>query len=172
LRQAACRFRHSQGTASYARRVLGHCLRPGGRGLKVARGARRLGSSRATASRQQALAATQALPPAHQRRDGRPSGKRLPRYAGPRAPFLGSHAEATRADLLDFVRDPCAVGVARIALYQFLTKYGLDLVPAPAAPTPVAPLPPGGTGGRPVAAPAEPSAPPLGWGGRRRRGPC
>jgi hypothetical protein len=171
LLQAAFRFRQSQGTDYYSSRVLGHFLLHCGTGLKVATVARLLGISRPTASRQQALSSQQAIQQAHHRMDGRPYGKLLPRYAGPIAQFLCTHPEATRADLIDFVSDTFAVRVSRIALYKFLKKYGLDHLPNPAAPTPAAPPPPGGTGSRLAAsASAEPSAPPFCSGGRSMRG--
>jgi len=170
LLQAAFRFRQSQGGDYYSTRLLGHFLLHCGSGLKVAALARLLGISRPTASRQQALSSKQAVQQAHHRMDGRPYGKLLPRYAGPLAGFLCTHPDATRADLIDFVDQTFAVRVSRIALYKFLKKYGLDLVPNPTAPA--AATPPDGTGSRPAAlAPAEPAAPPLCSGGRSTRGP-
>src|SRR5215470_13191549 len=141
LLQAAFRFRQSQGTDYYSTRLLGHFLLHCGSGLTVASIARLLGISRPTASRQQALSAKQAVQQAHHRMDGRPYGKLLPRYAGPIAGFLCAHPDATRADLIDFVSDTFGVRVSRIALYKFLKKYGLDRMPAPAAPTAVIPSP-------------------------------
>jgi hypothetical protein len=83
-----------------------------------------------------------AVQQAHHRLDGHPYGKLLPRYAGPIIEFLLSRPEATRADLLDFIDQAFGVRVSRIALYKFLKKFGLDHVPAPAAPPiPAATLP-------------------------------
>jgi hypothetical protein len=74
----------------------------------------------------------------------------LPRFAGPIAHFLHQHPDATRWDLLDFLRDTLGVSVSRMALHHFLKKYGLDdaaavvAVPKPstaAATEPIAPLP-------------------------------
>src|SRR3954449_1327255 len=166
LLQAAFRFRQQQGSDYYATRVLGHFLLHCQSGLKVAQVARLLGISRPTASRQQALSAKQAVQQAHHRLDGRPYGKLLPRYAGPIAEFLFGHADASRADLIDFVDRTFGVRVSRIALYKFLKKFGLDeLAPSPAL-TPATP-PPGGPCLQPAeTAPAEPAAPPFGSGGR------
>jgi len=123
---AACRFRQQQGTDSYATRVLGHFLLHCPSGLKVAQIARRLGLSRPTASRPQALSAKQAIQQAHHRLDGRPYGKLLPRYAGPIAEYFFRHPQASRADRIDLVDRTFGVRVSRIALYKFLKKFGLD----------------------------------------------
>jgi transposase len=157
--QAAFRFRHCQGTDYYATRLLGHFLPHCGTGLKVAQVARLVGVSRPTASRQQGLSAKEAIQQAHHRLDGRPYGKLLPRYAGPIAQFLCTHPQATRYDLLDFIDATFGVRVSRIALYQFLKKYGLDEVPAPD--TPAVPAAPPRPGTAPVPAPAPAPAPPL-----------
>src|SRR5436305_943853 len=175
--QAAFRFRQQQGTDYYSTRLLSHFLLHCGTGLKVAQLARLAGVSRPTASRQQALSSKEAIQQAHHRMDGRPYGKLLPRYAGPIAGFLCTHANATRADLIDFVSDTFAVRVSRIALYKFLKKYGLDQVSAPTAPaataaTAATPPPPCDTRSRPAAlTSAESSAPPFCSGGRTTRGP-
>src|SRR6478735_6105363 len=139
LLQAAFRFRLSQGSDYYANRLLGHFLLHCGSGLKVAALARLLGISRPTASRQQALSSKQAIQQAHHRMDGRPYGKLLPRYAGPIAGFLFGHPNASRADLIDFIDRTFGIRVARVALYKFLKKYGLQPspTPAPAAGRPV-----------------------------------
>jgi hypothetical protein len=49
-----------------------------------------------------------------------------PRYAGPVAHFLATHAEASRNDVLDFIETTWNIRVSRIALHNFLKKYGLD----------------------------------------------
>ena len=134
LLHAAFRFRQQQGTDYFATRLLGHFLLHCQSGLKVAQLARLLRVSRPTASRQQGLSAKQAIQQAHHRLDGRPYGKLRPHYAGPIAQFLFAHPDATRADLLDFIDHTFGIRVARVALYKFLKKYGLDRVPA-AAPT-------------------------------------
>jgi len=137
LLQAAFRFRQRRGTDYYSTRLLGHFLLHCGSGLKVATIARLLGISRPTASRQQALSSKQAVQQAHHRMDGRPYGKLLPRHAGPIAGFLFAHPSATRADLIDFIDQTFGVRVARVALYKFLKKYGLQAGSAPAAGSPV-----------------------------------
>lgn len=156
---AAFRFRQLQGTDYYATRLLGHFLLHCGVGLKVARIARLLGISRPTASRQQGLAAKEAIQQAHHRLDGRPHGKLLPRYAGPIAQFLCSHPQATRYDVLNFVEATFGVRASRIALYKFLKKYGLESVPDAdsAKATPVPGLP----ATVPAATLATASAPPF-----------
>src|SRR5437899_11727523 len=57
---------------------------------------------------------------------GRPHGKLLPRYAGPIAEFILTHADATRYDLLDFIQRTWGVRVSTVALHHFCKKYGLD----------------------------------------------
>src|SRR3954471_24567615 len=123
LLQAAFRFRQSQGTDYYSTRLLGHFLLHCGTGLPVAVIARLLGISRPTASRQQALSSRQAIQQAHHRMDGRPSGKLLPRFAGPIAAFLVKRPDASRAELIDHVEATFGVRVSRVALYKFLKRY-------------------------------------------------
>jgi hypothetical protein len=50
----------------------------------------------------------------------------LPRYAGPVAHFLATHPGASRNDVLDFIEATWNIRVSRIALHNFLKKYGLD----------------------------------------------
>jgi hypothetical protein len=57
---------------------------------------------------------------------GRPHGKLLPRYAGPIAEFILSHADATRYDLLGFIERTWGVRVSTVALHHFCKKFGLD----------------------------------------------
>jgi hypothetical protein len=148
LLQAACRFRQRQGSDYYSTRLLGHFLLHCSSGLKVAQIARLLRISRPTASRQQGLSSKEAIQQAHHRLDGRPYGKLLPHYAGPIAGFLFGHPDASRADLIDFIDHTFGIRVARVALYKFLKKYGLQASPTP-APTPAA--------GRPVLGPDRPA---------------
>jgi transposase len=170
--RAVWHFRQEQGSDYYSTRLLSHFLLHCDSGLKVAQVARLVGVSRPTASEQQGLSSKQVIQQAHHRLKGRPYGKLLPRFAGPIAAFLHARPDASRKDLLGFIAATFGVKVSRIALYKFLKKYGLDHVPAPAAATRAAPLPPGGTGSRLAAsAPAEPSAPPFCSGGRSTRGP-
>ena len=171
--QAAFHFRQAQGHDAYSTRLLTHFLLHAGTGLKVAQLARLVGVSRPTASRQQGMSSKQAVQQAHHRLDGRPYGKLLPRYAGPIIEFLLGRPQATRADLLAFIDRTFGVRVSRIALYKFLKKFGLDSVPAaaapPATPREAAPRPrPTETApGPPAAAPA----PPFSSGARSTRAP-
>jgi hypothetical protein len=126
LLRGAFAFRQQQGADYYSTRILSHFLLHCGSGLKVAQIARLLAISRPTASRQQQLAAKQAIQQAHHRLDGRPYGKLLPRFAGPIAGFLFDHPHASRADLLDFIDATFGVRVSRVALTKFLNKFGLD----------------------------------------------
>jgi transposase len=126
LLRAAFRFRQQQGNDYYSSRVLGHFLLHCGSGLKVAQIARLLGISRPTASRQQGISSKEAIQAAHHRMAGRPHGKLLPRYAGPIAEFILTHAEATRYDLLDFIERTWGVRVSTVALHHFCKKFGLD----------------------------------------------
>lgn len=157
--RAAFHFRQSQGDDDYATRLLSHFLLHCDSGLKVAQIARLLALSRPTASRQQGLSAKEAIQQAHHRMDGRPYGKLLPRYAGPIAEFLFRRPEATRADLIDFIDQTFGVRVSRIAVYQFLKKYGLERVPDPPpvpATTGATAAPPQSRKAMPVATPAPP----------------
>jgi transposase len=170
---AAFHFRQAQGHDAYSTRLLTHFLLHADTGLKVAQLARLVGVSRPTASRQQGMSSKQAVQQAHHRLDGRPYGKLLPRYAGPIIEFLLGRPQATRADLLAFIDRTFGVRVSRIALYKFLKKFGLDSVPAaaapPATPREAAPRPrPTETApGPPAAAPA----PPFSSGARSTRAP-
>jgi transposase len=141
LLQAVCRFRHAQGSDYYSTRLLRHFLLHCHCGLKVAAIARLLGLSRPTASRQQGLSAKEAIRQAHHRMHGRPYGKLWPRYAGPIAQFLCHHADASRADLIDFIDQTFGVRVSRAALCTFLKKFGLDPAALAARPSNPAPAP-------------------------------
>src|SRR5262249_18600880 len=136
LLQAVFRFRQQQGGDYYSTRLLSHFLLNCDCGLKVAQVAPLPGIARPTASRQQRLSSKDVIQQAHHRLDGRPHGKLLPRYAGPIAAYLLGHPGSTRAELIDFIQRTFGVRVSRIALYNFLKKYGLDDVPAPPAPAP------------------------------------
>jgi transposase len=137
--RAAFSFRQSRGTDSYSTRLLTHFLLHCGSGLKVAQLARLAGVSRPTASQQQGMSSKEAVQQAHHRRDGRPYGKLLPRYAGPIIEFLLGRPKASRADLIDFIDQTFGVRVSRIALYKFLKKFGIDQVTAAATPAPTLP---------------------------------
>jgi hypothetical protein len=135
LLQAVFRFRQQQGTDYYSTRLLSHFLLHCDTGLKVAHIARLLGISRPNASKQQKLSSKEAIKQAHHRMDGRPTGKLLPRFAGPIAAYLVGHPDASRAAVLDFIKRTFAVQVSRIALYKFLKKYGLQDVQGQVQPT-------------------------------------
>jgi hypothetical protein len=160
--QAAFHFRTNCGDDYYSNRLLGHFLLHCGSGLPVAHIARLVGVSRPTASRQQGLSSKEAVQAAHHRMAGRPTGKLLPRYAGPVAQFLLTHPQASRYDVLDFLEATWDVRVSTVALHHFLKKYGLDRATrqAAAAPAPgrievVEAVP----AGHPVPRPA----PPFSW---------
>ena len=80
---------------------------------------------------------------------GRPHGKLLPRYAGPIAEFILTHADASRYDILDFIERTWGVRVSRVALHHFCKKFGLDRATRAEATAPR------------VAATARPSAEPM-----------
>jgi hypothetical protein len=105
-------------------------------GLKVAQIARLVGFSRATASGQQGLSSKEAVQAARHRMAGRSHGKLLPRYAGAIAEFMLTHADATRYDLLDFIKRTWQVRVSTVALHHFCKKFGLDRVTRTQARTP------------------------------------
>jgi hypothetical protein len=175
LLQAAWAFRQHCGPDYYSTRLLGHFLLHGDAGLKVAQIARLVGVSRPTASRQQGISSKEAVQAAHHRMAGRAHGKLLPRYAGPIAEFILTHADATRYDLLDFIERTWGVRVSTVALHHFCKKFGLDRAtraeataprpsagPPPAEPRPVETVPPS----QPVPLPP----PPFSRHGRNTRG--
>lgn len=123
---AAFAFLHRCGRDYYSVRLLSHFLLHCQADLPVAQVARLLGFSRSAVSAQQGLSSKEVIQAAHHRLRGRSHGKLLPRFAGPVAHFLHQHPDATRWDLLDFLRDHCGVSVSRMALHHFLKKYGLD----------------------------------------------
>jgi hypothetical protein len=124
--QAAFRFRQQVGEDYYSTRLLSHFLVHCGCAFPVAQVARLLEISRPTASRQQGLSSKEVIPAAHHRMAGRSHGKLLPRYAGPIAEFVLTHADASRYDTLDFIERTWGVRVSTVALPKFLKKYGLD----------------------------------------------
>lgn len=138
LLQAAFAFRQRCGADYYSSRLLSHFLLHCASGLKVAQIARLVGFSRPTASHQQGVSSKEAIQAAHHRLAGRPHGKLLPRYAGPIAEFLLTHADATRYDVLAFIQRTWGVHVSTVALHHFCKKFGLDRASraAATAPTP------------------------------------
>src|SRR5215813_14996942 len=121
--QAAFCFRQQVGADYYSTRLLSHFLLHCGSGLAVAQIARLLAISRPTASHQQGVSSKEAIQAAHHRMAGRPHGKLLPRYAGPIAEFILTHADATRYDILDFIERTWAVRVSTVALHHFCKKF-------------------------------------------------
>ena len=126
LLQAAFAFRQRCGEDYYSSRLLSHFLLHCDSGLTVAQIARLVGVSRPTASRQQGISSKEAVQAAHHRMAGRPHGKLLPRFAGPIAEFILTHADASRFDILDFVERTWGVRVSTVALHHFCKKFGLD----------------------------------------------
>src|SRR3954449_2150106 len=134
--RAVWHFRQRCGDDYYSSRLLSHFLLHCDSGLKVAQIARLVGISRPTASHQQGLSSKEAIQAAHHRMAGRPHGKLLPRYAGPIAEFILTHADATRYDLLDFIQRTWNVRVSTVALHHFCKKFGLDRATRAEATTP------------------------------------
>jgi hypothetical protein len=161
LLQYVFAFRQRCGDDYYSSRLLSHFLLHCDCGLKVAQIARLVGISRPTASHQQGVSSKEAIQAAHHRMAGRPHGKMLPRYAGPIAEFILTHANASRFDILDFIERTWGVRVSTVALHHFCKKFGLDRATRAAA---TAPRPsPGQTPPepRPVeTVPAVPAVPP------------
>jgi len=175
LLQAAFAFAQRCGQDYYSTRLLSHFLLHCDSGLKVAAIARLVGVSRPTASRQQGVSSKEAVQAAHHRMAGRPHGKLLPRYAGPIAEFILTHADASRYDILDFIERTWGVRVSTVALHHFCKKFGLDRATraeataprpsggrTPAQPRPVETVPPS----QPVPLPP----PPFSRRGRNTRG--
>ena len=126
LLQYAFAFQERCGDDYYSSRLLSHFLLHCNSGLKVAQIARLVGISRPTASHQQGVSTKEAIQAAHHRMAGRAHGKMLPRYAGPIAEFILTHADATRFDTLDFIERTWGVRVSTVALHHFCKKFGLD----------------------------------------------
>jgi transposase len=174
LLQHVFAFRQKCGDDYYSNRLLCHFLLHCDCGLKVAQIARLVGFSRPTASHQQGVSSKEAIQAAHHRMAGRPHGKLLPRYAGPIAEFILTHADATRYDILDFIQRTWDVHVSTVALHHFCKKFGLDRATRAEA---TAPQP--SAGHTPAEArlvtvpPSEPlplPPPPFSRGGRSTRG--
>jgi hypothetical protein len=149
LLECAFAFRQRCGDDYYSSRLLSHFLLHCDCGIKVAQIARLVCISRPTASHQQGVSSKEAIQAAHHRMAGRSHGKMLPRYAGPIAEFILTHANASRFDILDFIERTWGVRVSTVALHHFCKKFGLDRATRAAA---TAPQPSAGP------APAEPRA--------------
>jgi hypothetical protein len=134
--QAAFRFRQRCGTDYYSTRMLSHFLLHCDSGLAVTQIARLVSISRPTASRQQGLSSKEVVQAAHHRMSGRSHGKLWPRYAGPIAEFILTHADATHYDTLDFIERTWGVHVSTVALHHFCKKFGLDRATRAEATTP------------------------------------
>ena len=175
LLQGAFAFRQRCGDDYYSSRLLSHFLLHGDCGLKVAQIARLVGVSRPTASRQQGVSSKEAVQAAHHRMAGRPHGKLLPRYAGPIAEFILTHADATRYDLLDFIETTWGVRVSTVALHPFCKKFGLDRATRAEATTPrpradTTPAQPRPVETAPPSQPVPLPPPPFSRHGRNTRG--
>ena len=171
LLQYAFAFRERCGDDYYSSRLLSHFLLHCDSGLKVAQIARLVGISRPTASHQQGVSSKEAIQAAHHRMAGRSHGKLLPRYAGPIAEFILSHADATRYDILDFIERTWGVSVSTVALHHFCKKFGLDratraevTAPGPSVDRPPAEPRTGET--LPPSQPVPPPPPPFSQRGR------
>jgi len=115
------------GSEDYASaRIMGYFLLRCNLGLKVAQIASLVGISDRSASRHRKLSARQVIQQIQHRFTGRPYGKLLPRHAGSIAAFLFTHPKATRDELLEFIGRTWNFRVSKVALWEFLTKYGLD----------------------------------------------
>ena len=107
-------------------RIAGYFLLHCNVGLKVAQIARLVGISTRSAFRHGKLSARQVVQQIQHRFNGRPYGKLLPRHAGSIAEFLFTNPDATRDELLDFIGRTWNFRVSKVALWEFLKKYGLD----------------------------------------------
>ena len=124
--RAAFDFLQQAGSDYASRRLVAHFLLNCQLGLKLAQVARLVDFTRPTVSRQNGLSSRDVVREIQHRLAGRPYGKLLPRYAGPIAHFMATHPDACRNDVLDFIETTWNIRVSRIALYNFLKKYGLD----------------------------------------------
>ncbi len=107
---------------------------------------------------------------------GRPHGKLLPRFAGPIAEFILTHADASRFDILDFIEPHLgAMRVSTVALHHFCKKFGLDRATraeatAPQPSTSHTPAEPRRVETAPASQPVPPPPPPFSRRGRSTRG--
>jgi uncharacterized protein YbdZ (MbtH family) len=124
--KASFAFLEQAGRDYASRRLVAHFLLNCQLDLKLAQVARLIGITRPTASRQNKLSCREVVREIQHQFTGRPYGKLLPRYAGPVAHFLVTHADASRDDVLDFIERTWNIRVSRQALHNFLKKYGLD----------------------------------------------
>jgi hypothetical protein len=126
-----------QANSDYASsRIAGYFLLRCDADLKVAQIARLIGVSDRSAFRHRELSSAEVVRQIQNRLSGRPYGKLLPRHAGSIAQFLFTHPKALRDDLLDFIESTWKFRVSKVALWEFLKKYGLDRDSLAEAPPP------------------------------------
>ena len=123
-----CAFRFlQQAQCDYASaRIVGYFLLRCDADLKVAQVARLVGISDRSAFRHRQLSSAEVVRQIQNRLSGRPYGKLLPRHAGSIAQFLFTYPKASRDDLLDFIETTWEFRVSKVALWEFLKKYGFD----------------------------------------------
>jgi len=126
LLHAAFRFLQQAKDDYASARIVGYFLLRCNADLKVAQVARLVGISDRSAFRHRQLSSAQVVQQIQNRLSGRPYGKLLPRHAGSIAQFLFTHPQACRDDLLDFIETTWEFRVSKVALWEFLKKYGLD----------------------------------------------
>jgi hypothetical protein len=124
--KAAFAFLEQAGRDYVSRRLVAHFLMNCELGLKLAQVARLVDMTRPTASRQNQLSSREVVHEIQHQLAGRPYGKLLPRFAGPIAQYLLTHAKASRQEVLEFIENTWNIRVSRQALHKFLKKYGLD----------------------------------------------
>jgi hypothetical protein len=126
-----------QANGDYASaRIAGYFLLRCDADLKVSQVARLVGISDRSAFRHRQLSSAEVVRQIQHRLSGRPYGKLLPRHAGSIAQFLFTHPKASRDDLLDFIETAWGFRVSKVALWEFLKKYGLDRNSLSEAPPP------------------------------------
>jgi transposase len=126
--QAAFRFLQRDDRDYVSSRIVGFFLLRCDLGLDVAQIARLVGVSSRSAFRHRKLSSKEVVQQIQHRMSGRPYGKLLPRHAGSIAEFLFTRPEATRQDLLVFIERVWGFRVSKVALWEFLKKFGLDRV--------------------------------------------
>ncbi len=124
--QATCRVLQDSNGGYSSARIASHFLLHCGLGLEVTQIARLVGINPRTAFRHRNLSAKHVGQQIHYHFHGRPYGKLLPRHAGSIADFLFRHPQATRDELLGFIARAWKFRVSKVALWEFLKKYGLD----------------------------------------------
>jgi hypothetical protein len=136
LLRGAFRFLQQSNGDYASARIVGYFLLRCDADLKVAQVARLVGISDRSAFRHRQLSSAEVVRQIQNRLSGRPYGKLLPRHAGSIAQFLFTHPKASRDDLLDFIETAWGFRVSKVALWEFLKKYGLDRDSLAEAPPP------------------------------------